>query len=1189
MRKCILMILVPVIVLLSGTAYSLTNFWQTGVSYDNIGQIVDNANIDVRITISNSGNQNLYQQTFTGIATGQFAVFQVEVDGSADAVAFAAIDADASTRIKVETSTDGGTTWVMSAMSSLTQVQYNTIIIPGNIEVTEHHIIMGDVDDNGENVAVGGDLTAQNNGIGTAVFTIADGAVTSAKILDGTIVDDDVSGTAAIAVSKLAGGSNMDILYSNGTTPTWGSVTDIIQDLTFGDGLATWHQTYDGTTARTVSVKLADATLLNPTDGSGISLNLGNANTWTATQTFSTVDIDGGNIDNTVIGTNSEADAHVDDFWVEGYVMTALTPNPAAVALDIGSDLVRWASGFFGSHSIHIGENRAITDGTGENVDLEWDENNDELDISKTTHIAGAFWVDSFFDVTLDVNVGGTFGFDGGLPTNPEVNKIVTVIDDNDNEALPTEGAVFDAVTDIAGAPFLTFASDIDGVLSDNRILAAGDGIAVMDAGTDDGAATVSVVTDRSTVDINTSHEVYVPEGGITSNEIADGTIVDDDINPSAGIDVSKLHGGTAGDVLYTPAGGIPDWAELAAVETDPQVDDNNWNDGDFAMWDAINGYLTQAPIHDDGTQILAAEDFLPASGNLNLGSNTARWAGAYIHSDHGMSSIHLGVAAGDEVIIGYSGNPNYFMTVDRSIIPTGGILGQKDLGTQIYPWDNVYATTFTGALVGNASTATTLETARNFAVSGDVATAAAVSFNGSGNVDLSVSFASGVIVDEDINAGAEIDVSKLGDGDAGQIIVTGAGGTTVGWADVSNVMADLTDGNGIVDFSYDGSSAATVTVDHDGTLVSTAGVANDQLSLNLGNANTWTATQTFDVAAGHSAVFADAIDVQGNITNSTGDVTIDGDLILSIDGHFSLGNLTHRWEALYAYNVFVDQIKTHTSVLGEVSSNDKIYMNGMIATNIIPDQDGVHSLGISGSGWDVVYATSFEGTARRAIYLVGGGEGQLVYQSNTDATTFLAVGTDGQFLTYDGTNHKPQWSTFTETDPLWINAEPNYANLGQAETITGDWNNTAHPWADNEVADNLTITGGTVDNTIVGGTTAAAGTFTALLATGNTTLGDDATADVTTMNSALVTKYNYATGVTATQTIPDGTMVYDLVIGNSSVGGYTITLPSGTNGQILYVHLDYDGSGNITINGTTYNADANIILVYSGGSWLTF
>jgi hypothetical protein len=160
---------------------------------------------------------------------------------------------------------------------------------------------------------------------------------------------------------------------------------------------------------------------------------------------------------------------------------------------------------------------------------------------------------------------------------------------------------------------------------------------------------------------------------------------------------------------------------------------------------------------------------------------------------------------------------------------------------------------------------------------------------------------------------------------------------------------------------------------------------------------------------------------------------------------------------------------------------------------------------------------------------------------------------------------------------------------LGQAETITGDWNNTAHPWADNEVADNLTITGGTVDNTIIGGTTAAAGTFTALLATGNTTLGDDATADVTTMNSALVTKYNYATGVTATQTIPDGTMVYDLVIGNSSVGGYTITLPSGTNGQILYVHLDYDGSGNITINGTTYNADANIILVYSGGSWLTF
>lgn len=51
-------------------------------------------------------------------------------------------------------------------------------------------------------------------------------------------------------------------------------------------------------------------------------------------------------------------------------------------------------------------------------------------------------------------------------------------------------------------------------------------------------------------------------------------------------------------------------------------------------------------------------------------------------------------------------------------------------------------------------------------------------------------------------------------------------------------------------------------------------------------------------------------------------------------------------------------------------------------------------------------------------------------------------------------------------------------ANLDEAESISGNWVNTTNPWADNEVADNLTISGGTVNNTVIGGTTPAAGSF---------------------------------------------------------------------------------------------------------------
>ena len=66
-----------------------------------------------------------------------------------------------------------------------------------------------------------------------------------------------------------------------------------------------------------------------------------------------------------------------------------------------------------------------------------------------------------------------------------------------------------------------------------------------------------------------------------------------------------------------------------------------------------------------------------------------------------------------------------------------------------------------TGALTGNASTATTLATARDFQLTGDIE-ASAVAFNGSGNVNLTTSIATGVIVNADVNASAAIAATKI-------------------------------------------------------------------------------------------------------------------------------------------------------------------------------------------------------------------------------------------------------------------------------------------------------------------------------------------------------------------------------------------------------------------------------------------
>ena len=73
----------------------------------------------------------------------------------------------------------------------------------------------------------------------------------------------------------------------------------------------------------------------------------------------------------------------------------------------------------------------------------------------------------------------------------------------------------------------------------------------------------------------------------------------------------------------------------------------------------------------------------------------------------------------------------------------------------------NFSAGTITAALSGNASTATALASSQNFSLTGDV-TATAVGFDGSGAVQLTTVYNPGSIVNEDINASAEIVDTKL-------------------------------------------------------------------------------------------------------------------------------------------------------------------------------------------------------------------------------------------------------------------------------------------------------------------------------------------------------------------------------------------------------------------------------------------
>ena len=107
----------------------------------------------------------------------------------------------------------------------------------------------------------------------------------------------------------------------------------------------------------------------------------------------------------------------------------------------------------------------------------------------------------------------------------------------------------------------------------------------------------------------------------------------------------------------------------------------------------------------------------------------------------------------------------------------------------------DIQATTFYGALSGNATTATTassLATSGTVALSGDI-TATGVTYTGGGNITLSTAIGSGVIVDADINASAGITDTKLGTISTADKVSISAlnidGGTDIG-ADIAD--ADL-------------------------------------------------------------------------------------------------------------------------------------------------------------------------------------------------------------------------------------------------------------------------------------------------------------------------------------------------------------------------------------------------------------
>ena len=211
----------------------------------------------------------------------------------------------------------------------------------------------------------------------------------------------------------------------------------------------------------------------------------------------------------------------------------------------------------------------------------------------------------------------------------------------------------------------------------------------------------------------------------VTSTMIADGTIVNDDINASAGIVDTKLGTISTANKVSLSALDIDGGTDIGAalVSTDLFIVDDGAN--------GTNRKAATSRITDYTFGLISGDITINSSGVATIAANSVALGtdttGNYA-ADVSVSGIGL-------TISGAAGE-------GTSYVITSGATSANSV-SQIVARDasgNFSAGTITATLTGNASTASTLQTARTIGLTGDVS--GSVSFNGSADVNITATIA---------------------------------------------------------------------------------------------------------------------------------------------------------------------------------------------------------------------------------------------------------------------------------------------------------------------------------------------------------------------------------------------------------------------------------------------------------------
>lgn len=278
------------------------------------------------------------------------------------------------------------------------------------------------------------------------------------------------------------------------------------------------------------------------------------------------------------------------------------------------------------------------------------------------------------------------------------------------------------------------------------------------------------------------------------------------------------------GDItaVNTPAsGGLSGGASSGSVSLSLK-NSGSLTQNNIVKWDNTNNQLAPSKITDDGTTVFINGNLDVAGTTTTIDSTTVAigdnmmeyakdntsnvsdigWFGKIVSSGTKYPTMYYDASSGVST-------PTFMVGLattkpgSTAAIVTKGTVNANLVGNVT---GNVSGSS--GSCTGNAATATKLQNARNFSITGDI-TASNVSFNGTGNVSLNAN------IDANVVGASELKVSS--NGTAGQVLASDGDGTfswTSKTAAANNATVSITTSNGLTgatSFTLNQSSNKTI------------------------------------------------------------------------------------------------------------------------------------------------------------------------------------------------------------------------------------------------------------------------------------------------------------------------------------------------------------------------------------------